>query len=52
VVIFVIIGGLLMLLTRLESTLDEEPASKPQNTPSGKAGEASATAREVEEDSQ
>jgi hypothetical protein len=51
--IFVIICGLLMLLTRLESARYHEPVSKPPTTPDGQAEEAStATAREVQEDSQ
>jgi hypothetical protein len=47
--IFVIICGLMMLLTRLESTLDEEPVSKPPTIPDGQAKEASGTATEDEE---
>jgi hypothetical protein len=52
VALFVVLCVLMMLLTRLESTLDQEPASKPQTTPGGQADEVTATASEVDEDSQ
>jgi hypothetical protein len=52
VAIFVIICGLLMLLTRLESAQYHAPVSKPPTTPGGQPEDSTATAREVQEDSQ
>ena len=52
VALFVVLCVLMMLLTRLESTLDQKPASKPQATRGGQAEEVSPTASEDDRDSQ
>lgn len=52
VAIFVIICGLLMLLTRLESARYHEPVSSHPPTDGGQPEDSTATAREVQEDSQ